>query len=172
MDWNQQAVSVGLFIAGAGLCMAIGIQDFRTRHVHALLFAGLAAAGILRGIFYLHEVLTYAIVNTCIVAVLVGILWLWNRLFRRAQGKALMLGMGDIAMMEVLGCWFHPAAFVVFFTAATWIVLIAAIVYRKMRKLGPAYPVPFAGGLALLFIPVMAYQFFHCMSCTPEFFKP
>jgi hypothetical protein len=161
-------IAVSCCTAGVLSCGWIAWQDFKDRYVHVILFIFLMLAGILMSVGRPLELVSHALINTALVVTLVLVVWLWIRVIRKLPVSQMMLGWGDIVMMEALAFWLPPVVFILFFTLSTWVILIVTLIYRKAKQRGADFPVPFAGGLAVLFIPVILYLYFCSLAGSPS----
>ena len=163
---DNPAVIVTLHLLAAAACIWIAVQDFRSREVSVLLFIGLGALGLLMMLSGDSFSFLMAFLNAVVVALMVGVVALWQIIRGRSiRAEGLGLGLGDVAFLLAAGCWLFPMTFILFLVGSFWLVLLGSLAYRKWKKLDAQWPIPLAGGQALLFIPLLALSLMANLGC-------
>ncbi len=145
----------------ACLCgIAIFWQDIKTREIHILPVLLLAGSGLL---FHWKKLGKTALlsfgINLSFVACMLLCVLVIYRLKGEKQIMDRMLGWGDIVTLAALAAWMEPPRFLFFYTAATVLIATAFGMLRWVGRVDPAYPIPLAGWLSLLFNCYLTYYF-------------
>lgn len=127
--------------------------DFKYRLIPLWLF--IVLAGVFLSIGWssipLVNLLLYFSVNVIVLSILIFGVWVWFRLIKHSAVNILdvYLGKGDLLFMLIVGLYFSPVLFVAFQVFSITALLFIFGLYILFAG-NSSYPVPLAGGQALL----------------------
>jgi|GEM_PF-6137436 len=140
--WTWLSLATGLVC-----CVAICIQDFKSRWVHIvpLILLGLAGTG-LQWLHFPNTFLPQLGFNLTFVTALVGLAYVYLRL----RGLSLLksLGLGDVLFFYMAAPWFTGIGYLYFFIVGIVLALLIVLAGQATGKLSRNYPIPLAGWLA------------------------
>lgn len=143
-DYFSRSISIVLIVVLSLLSIAKGIMEN-----NILYFSSIVAINFLILILVISLLLVYYIIRTG------KLTWIFDR----------YIGWGDIIFFVALSFMFSPLNFIVFFTSALIISLMSAIV---INLTGNKQPVPLAGIMATVLIPVILFSSLGNINCYSD----
>ena len=140
------------FLVGAGNGLVTAWQDFRSREIHILPLGLMALSGILfrsfkHQWFWLHAFM----VNMMMLIAMMGIIYGFYRMKGEKNIMDVKMGWGDVIFLIILGIWFDPEWFILFYSLNTLILSMVFTIARAMKLISANYPIPLAGILGISF---------------------
>jgi uncharacterized membrane protein len=141
--------------------MAIFWQDIKTRRIHLIPILVLTLDGLFRnGLNIGKNTLISFFINLAFLACMLFTVVFFYRLKGEKQVMDRMLGWGDVLTLVALAAWMEPPTFLFFYTASTLLIGFVFSLLTWIGRVDPAYPIPLAGWLCLLFNMYLSLSYF------------
>ncbi|MEZ4776121.1 MAG: prepilin peptidase [Bacteroidia bacterium] len=147
---------------GAGNCLLTAWQDFRYREIH-ILPLGLLALG---GVCYRcnEDGWGFAgdwMINLAFLATILGVVWVVYRVRGTEKVMDVKMGWGDVIFLMILGIWFKPFWFLLFYSVNTFFLSVFFLIGRMTGLIPKTYPIPLAGILGITFSVFMPFWHYY-----------